>query len=877
MFGERKMEKETGRSWLVMKFGGTSVSSVECWETICKQSQRNLEDGKRILIVVSALSGVTNLLSRLAGGAGKDEREQIAQELESRHWGLFEALGLEPSQRFMAHWNGLQNFLDGKTDLIQPEQRAELMACGEMLSSSMGQQVLEAAGIGTVWQDARNLLTAVPHPGAGVLAARADCQPDAELGPGLATQGNVHITQGFVASGPDGSTCLLGRGGSDTSAACLAARLSAEAVEIWTDVPGIFSADPRAVPDARLLRSLSFSEAQELASMGARVLHPPSIQPAQRGSIPVVIKDTNRPEEPGTRIGRGTLREEAQDKGVVSRDNITVITMEDPDMWHQAGFLADAFTVFKRHGYSVDLVSTSESTVTVSLDPQVPAHADDERMVAFLDDLETLCRVKVHRGCVSISLVGNAIRTILGRLSAALDVFQDRQVHMVTQSANDLNLTLVVDPEHSLSLVRKLHQLLIASQADNRPEFGPSWSELTRAVRSSERLPPWWETRATELLGLMEGRDSAYVYDLDTSRQAARRLRGLKSVGRVLYALKANDHPDLLRALAEEGIYFECVSMAEVQHVLAEVPGTRPADILFTPNFAPRSEYEAAITAGVQLTVDNYWAIQSWPDLFERCELFLRLDLDAGYGHHRKVITSGVDSKFGISLEHLADVRERLQSIGSRVVGLHAHTGSGVINADVWREQLDRFMEILPDFPDVRVLDLGGGLGVPDRRGQARFDLDRMDELLLDALGDRNVELWLEPGRYLASESGVLLSRVTQLKSKGQYRYLGIATGMNSLIRPALYGAYHDIVNLSRLGAEATQNLRVVGPICESGDVIGESRLLPESAEGDVLLIANAGAYGRVMASHYNRRAPAEELLLPVDETKPGQRPSNRM
>jgi diaminopimelate decarboxylase/aspartate kinase len=160
------------------------------------------------------------------------------------------------------------------------------------------------------------------------------------------------------------------------------------------------------------------------------------------------------------------------------------------------------------------------------------------------------------------------------------------------------------------------------------------------------------------------------------------------------------------------------------------------------------------------------------------------------------------------------------------------------------------------------VLDLGGGLGVPDRSGQAGFDLATLDDLLGAAIDPLDIELWLEPGRYIAAECGVLLSRVTQLKTKGQYHYLGINTGMNSLIRPALYGAYHDIVNLSRIDQGADQHYRVVGPICESGDVVGESRFLPASEEGDVILIANAGAYGRVMSSSYNRRQPAAEVVL---------------
>jgi len=172
----------------------------------------------------------------------------------------------------------------------------------------------------------------------------------------------------------------------------------------------------------------------------------------------------------------------------------------------------------------------------------------------------------------------------------------------------------------------------------------------------------------------------------------------------------------------------------------------------------------------------------------------------------------------------------------------------------------------MPLFPDVRVLDLGGGLGVPDRIGQPVLDVRHLDRLLGEIADplftEHGVEVWLEPGRYLVAESGVLLARVTQLKSKGQHHYLGLETGMNSLIRPALYGAFHEIVNLSRLDEPATQRVSVVGPICESGDVLGESRFLPQSCEGDIMLIANAGAYGRVMSSHYNRREPAVELVF---------------
>jgi diaminopimelate decarboxylase/aspartate kinase len=855
------MSAEIDRQWVVMKFGGTSVSSSACWSTICLQASARLAEGKRVLIVVSALSGVTNLLADLADGARLRDREELLAELESRHRELLVSLGLRSVPEFEQHWGNLFDLVSRCTSACEPGERALLLAHGELLSSSIGKAVLHKAGLDANWQDARNLLSARGGD-VDLLAARCGEQADPDLERRLAADGSLHITQGFIASTDAGETCLLGRGGSDTSAAYLAARLQAAVLEIWTDVPGIFSADPRIVSEARLLKRLSYSEAQELASMGAKVLHPPSIQPARKHQIPVVIKDTNRPHESGTWISARSTTEEAQVKGVVSRQDIILINMENPSMWHRSGFLADLFGIFKRHGYSVDLISTSESTVTVSLDPEVPAHSDQARMSAFLEDLGQLCTVTTHTGRVSISLVGNAIRTILGRLSAALDVFQDRHVHLVTQSANDLNLTLVVDPEHAESLVRKLHQLLISSQADNRPEFGPSWTELTREKLSKERAQPWWHEKRHELVELMQGLDSAYVYNLDTVRAAAARLLGLPSISRVLYAVKANDHPDLLRALSEAGTGFECVSFDEVRHVMSSVDVVDPTDLLFTPNFAPRQEYEAAFEMGVRVTVDNSWVLHQWPELFAGRDIFLRLDLDAGYGHHKKVITSGADSKFGIALEHLPGLAELMIKHGTRVVGLHAHTGSGVGSADVWREQLERFLAVLPTFPDVKVLDLGGGLGVPYRRGQAGFDLSRLNELLTEAMQAHDPEIWLEPGRYLVAESGVLLSRVTQLKNKGQHHYLGISTGMNSLIRPALYGAYHDIVNLSRLEEPTEQHYRVVGPICESGDVLGESRFLPASAEGDIILVADTGAYGRVMASHYNRRAPAPEYVL---------------
>jgi bifunctional diaminopimelate decarboxylase / aspartate kinase len=193
--------------------------------------------------------------------------------------------------------------------------------------------------------------------------------------------------------------------------------------------------------------------------------------------------------------------------------------------------------------------------------------------------------------------------------------------------------------------------------------------------------------------------------------------------------------------------------------------------------------------------------------------------------------------------------------------------GSGIFDVRSWEQTARQLAQLAQHFSDVRVIDIGGGLGVPERTDQAPLDLTTLDTLLLAVRAEYpGLEFWMEPGRYIVAAAGVLLARVTQLKSKDGVNFVGVTTGMNSLIRPALYGAYHEIVNLTRVDAPANEVVNVVGPICESADVLGHDRLLPPTREGDVLLIANAGAYGHSMSSQYNLRTAATELF--IDGTK---------
>ena len=374
----------------------------------------------------------------------------------------------------------------------------------------------------------------------------------------------------------------------------------------------------------------------------------------------------------------------------------------------------------------------------------------------------------------------------------------------------------------------------------------------------------WWQARRAALLALLGDRDCAYVYDLATVRTRAAELAALGSVARVLYALKANPHPAVLRALAAQGFGFECVSRPEAERVLETLPDLSRDRVLFTPNFAPRAEYDWALDRGLRVTVDNLHVLREWGPLFRGRDIFLRLDATRGRGHHEKVRTGGRHSKFGVPPEDIPELPAAVAAIGARVVGLHAHGGSGNFDLETWLEPARVLGTCAAAFAGVRVLNLGGGLGVPDRPGCPRVDLAGLDRALgAFKSGHPSYELWLEPGRFLVAEAGVLLARVTQTKGKGDHRYVGVATGMNSLIRPALYGAHHEVRNLTRLDEPDTQTCTVVGPICESGDELARQCRLPRCEEGDVLLVAGAGAYGHVMASHYNLRPPAPELVMP--------------
>jgi diaminopimelate decarboxylase/aspartate kinase len=857
--------------FVVLKFGGTSVSSVANWNNIATVLRARLKDGLKPMIVHSALSGITDRLEQLltlADGPNKGDWQSAMDQIEQRHRALAKDMGVTPSAELEEQFERLRQIASGIALVgeVSERLRARVMAQGELMATRLGAAYLQSQGFDVEWIDARTVLKAEQRRNANVrssyLSAICNFEPDSALQARCSQPNKVWITQGFIASDDQGDTVLLGRGGSDTSGSYFAAKLAARRLEIWTDVPGMFSANPRSVPTARLLRALEYDEAQEIASSGAKVLHPRCLMPVKTYGIPLYVYATQTPDLEGTEITAHGGDGEAHVKAVTSKKGITLVSMDTVGMWQQVGFLADAFGVFKEHGLSIDLVSTSETNVTVSLDPAANT-LTTAALDALVVDLAKLCRVEVIGPCAAVSLVGRRIRGILHKLGEALELFEEQKIHLVTQAANDLNITFVVDEDQGDRLVSRLHDITIHNSPDARI-LGPTWEELYGTPSKQLDAPPqWWHKRRDELLKLGAQHGAAYVYDRATVLQQAKNLQALPGIKKVLFAMKANPNRELLKVLHDQGVDFDCVSPGEVQRLLELFPNIDRSRILFTLNFAPRSEYVWGFEQGIRVTLDNLHPLKQYPEVFKGRDVFVRIDTGTGRGHHVKVRTAGVHSKFGVPLFEMDELERLTKNAGARIVGLHAHTGSGVFNVENWREVGNILGDLSQRFTSVTTLDLGGGLGVPETATDPALDLQALGGVLAEIHAKYpKLTLWIEPGRYLVAQAGVLLAQVTQTKGKGDVQYVGIATGMNSLIRPALYGAHHDIVNLTRIAEAATDIVNVVGPICESGDQLGNDRLLPPSHEGDVLLIATVGAYGYAMSSNYNLRAPAQEFVI---------------
>ena len=413
------------QSWVVIKFGGTSVSSLACWQEIKAIAQGHLAKGHRVLIVCSALSGASDQLTELGELSLRGNHLHAFQILQKKYVDFCEALSV-PVNTIQPYFDELSRRLDGIALLreLSARSKAQILSVGERALTRVGSHFLSVPLI-----DATELLEATDgYTDGHYLAAVCDSKWDEKTREKLnALNADCLVTQGFIAKNPKGETVLLGRGGSDVSAAYLAAKIGALACEIWTDVAGVYTANPRLVREARIISRLGYDEAQEIAAMGGKVLHPNSLAPLKHAKIPLWIKKTTEKERPGTCVSWDSPGPDAVIKSISLKKNVLLVSIEGVSMWRSVGFLHEVFACFKKHGLSVDLMSTSESCITVSLDTAANL-LDAESITRLVNDLNTFASASTIGPCAAISLVGSGIRSILSDLSEVFTQFKTNKV-----------------------------------------------------------------------------------------------------------------------------------------------------------------------------------------------------------------------------------------------------------------------------------------------------------------------------------------------------------------------------------------------------------------------------------------------------------------
>jgi diaminopimelate decarboxylase len=380
-----------------------------------------------------------------------------------------------------------------------------------------------------------------------------------------------------------------------------------------------------------------------------------------------------------------------------------------------------------------------------------------------------------------------------------------------------------------------------------------------------------------------------YVYDAAVIRRQVERVRRAFSTLPLqpFFAMKANSNLAILRLVHEHGFGLDAVSPGEIH--IARSAGYSGSEIWFTCSNVSDDDLLAIDDPTIIINVNSMSEVDRILRLELANPIALRVNTDIGAGHHADVVTAGGGVKFGIDLAEIEAARNVVEDSGRRVVGLHAHIGSGVDQVAPLAESARRLVEISPTFPNLRFLNFGGGLAVPYRPGDAEFPIDeygaQLAAIAAKTLRDRGLTAILEPGRYVVAESGVLLSRVTAKRVSGGLTWLGVDTGFNHLVRPSKYGAYHHIVNASRGtdkslrdhfdSASATEEVIVAGNLCESGDVFtrnSEGVLVPRAIDrtrvDDIVAFCDAGAYGFSMGSHYNARLLPAEVLVDNGEAR---------
>jgi len=454
---------------IVMKFGGTSVGDAKAIGRVVEIVRGRLK--QRPVVVVSAMARVTDQLLQMARAAGNGDRKTaltLARELRERHYNTAgELLGTALFTQFHSdlgtEFEDLEELLRGISAVgeLTPRTTDNVASFGEVLSSKLVTAALSAHGIEATLADSRDCIVT---DGNFTRAAPLFEETNAKLGElvqPLIKLGRVPVMGGFIGANRSGITTTIGRGGGDFSAAIVGAGVGAEKIEIWTDVDGMMTTDPNICPDARRIKIISFDEAAELAYFGAKVLHPATVLPAIQKNIPVYILNSRNATCEGTRITARAPHCKNFFKAIAAKKRITIIDIAAPRMLLAHGFLKAIFDAFDRHRIPIDVVSTSEVSVSLTVD-------SNESIPALAEDLSRLADVKYEGRKAIVCLVGENLREVPGIAAHVFGQLTDVKIRMISQGASEINLTFVVDEEQVPSIVQRLHKTFFA---DPDPEI----------------------------------------------------------------------------------------------------------------------------------------------------------------------------------------------------------------------------------------------------------------------------------------------------------------------------------------------------------------------------------------------------------------------
>jgi aspartate kinase len=448
-------------SLVVMKFGGTSVEDPAAIARTAAIVAGRVASGKKPVVIVSAMAKVTDQLLRCAGAAAQGDRTgalAISSRLRSRHRDTAAALVKDQKEAVaLVSWidqkfDQLDEVLRGLAAILELTPRISdlIVSYGERLSSRMIAAAFCERGIRAAHLDARDVIVtdsqfqkAIPIDSVIELRAAEKVLP-------LVTEGKVPVMGGFIGSNEAGITTTLGRGGSDFTGALVGGAMHADAIEIWTDVDGIMTCDPRVCPDALRVKVISFEEAAELAYFGAKVLHPATILPAVKKNIPVLVLNSRNPTNEGTRIISLAPHCKSPFKSIAVKKRLSIIDVVASRMLMTHGYLKAIFDIFDKHQCPVDMVSTSEVSVSLTVD-------SNEKLPAIAADLGKLADVKYEGKKALVCLVGEDIRGQSGMAAQVFTAVRHINVRMISQGASEINMSFMIDEEDADEAVRSLH------------------------------------------------------------------------------------------------------------------------------------------------------------------------------------------------------------------------------------------------------------------------------------------------------------------------------------------------------------------------------------------------------------------------------------